>query len=180
MAVCQEAEEVGDQLEPANIWNGLKASYNQVSDQYRTGQSEQATATVTIAAASLIGTKKLPLSRIPDVPESPIAIYRTPKVENIADELANGPNPANHQLGDASAYFGERSVAGDYVGMPGYAGGMVRYDMHPDFLQQFQDAAFRYDWQGPGGAARIEWAIPAERLSSFNGLTLNRSWVDGR
>ncbi|MDR7381118.1 hypothetical protein [Promicromonospora iranensis] len=109
-----------------------------------------------------------------------ISIYRTPKAPNAADELAGGPNPLNHQDGDAAAYFGERSVAGDYVGRPGYADGMVRYDMHPGFLDEFSDVAYRYDWQGPGGAARIEWAIPVDRLGSFSEHTLNRGWVSGR
>jgi RHS repeat-associated protein len=106
-----------------------------------------------------------------------IPIYRTPKASNAADELAGGPNPLNHQDGDAAAYFGERSVAGDYIGMPGYADGMVRYDMDPGFLDEFADVAYRYDWQGPGGTARIEWAIPVDRLGRFSELTMNRGWV---
>lgn len=106
-----------------------------------------------------------------------VPIYRTPKADNVADELASGPNPLNHQAGDASAYFGERSVAGEFIGQPGYAQGMVRYDMHPDFLDRFADSAHRYDWQGPGGTARIEFQIPVGRLEEFGSLTLQRTWV---
>jgi hypothetical protein len=95
-------------------------------------------------------------------------------------EAAHGPNPANHQAGDRSVYFGERSVAGDYVGVGDFADGMVRYDMHPSFLERFGNTAHRYDWQGPGGSARIEFQVPVGRLDEFNSLVVGRSWVSGR
>jgi hypothetical protein len=114
-------------------------------------------------------------------PES-ISIYRRPRVANAQSELAHGPNPANHQMvrGDNSVHFGERNVSGDYVGRGWYDDGMVRYDMHPSFLERFADTAHRYDWQGPGGTARIEFQVPVGRLEEFNGLTLGRFWVWGR
>lgn len=109
-----------------------------------------------------------------------VSIYRTPKVADAAHETAHGPSPANHQEGDRSVYFGEQSVANDYVGQGGYADGSVRYDMHPSFLERFADTAHRYDWQGPGGSARIEFQVPVHRLPEFNQLVMNRTWVPGK
>lgn len=54
---------------------------------------------------------------------------------------------------------------------------MIRYDMHPDFLDEFADTVYRYDWQGPGGTPRIEFVIPADRLDRFNELTQGRTWM---
>jgi hypothetical protein len=107
---------------------------------------------------------------------TPVSIYRSPKIADKDYELANGPNAASHQDGDASVYFGEQSVAAEYQGRGGYANGSIRYDMDPGFLDQFSGNAFRYDWQGPGGSARIEWTIPVDQLDQFNQLTLNRVW----
>lgn len=67
-----------------------------------------------------------------------IAIYRTPTGAHAEYELANGPNPANHQPGvdigggimsDGKIYFGERAVAAEYAGPTGanFAKGMVKY-----------------------------------------------------
>lgn len=94
----------------------------------------------------------------------------------MAHDLKQGPNPASHQEGDASVYFGEESVASEYRGRGSYANGMIRYEMHEDFLKEFGDTAFRYDRQGPGGSVRIEFVIPAARLERFNELTLRRVW----
>ncbi|WP_329296013.1 RHS repeat-associated core domain-containing protein [Streptomyces sp. NBC_01455] len=109
----------------------------------------------------------------------PIPIYRTPKTADKDFELDNGPNPAmQHADGsNGKIYFGEKSVAGEYQGRGPYAPGMIRYDMHPSFLERFGDTAKRYDWQGPGGSPRIEFEIPFERLDEFNSLTLNRTWL---
>jgi hypothetical protein len=105
-----------------------------------------------------------------------VSIYRTPKVDDMAHELKRGPNPASHQEGDASVYFGEKSVAGEYQGRGSCANGMIRYEMREDFLKEFGDTAFRYDRQGPGGSVRIEFVIPTARLERFNELTLRRVW----
>ncbi|SOD62529.1 RHS repeat-associated core domain-containing protein [Streptomyces zhaozhouensis] len=104
------------------------------------------------------------------------SIYRTPRRDDLADELANGPDPANFPpvTRQSGAYFGERSVAAEYQGRRGYADGMVRYDMDPAFVNEFMDCMHRYDWAGPNGTPRIEWAIPADRLARFNELTGGR------
>ncbi|WP_330304943.1 MULTISPECIES: DUF6531 domain-containing protein [unclassified Streptomyces] len=120
-------------------------------------------------------------------------IYRTPKVKDAEYEKLHGPNPANHQPGvdigggvisDGLIYFGERDVAATYMSPTGrnFADGMVRYDMHPDFLKEFAKSPYmrRYDLQGPGGTPRIEFAIPVDKLARFNELTLNRTWVSIR
>ncbi|WP_199444337.1 polymorphic toxin-type HINT domain-containing protein [Umezawaea beigongshangensis] len=107
-------------------------------------------------------------------------IFRTPKEVNRDYELKHGPNAAAHQHGDRRIYFGEESVALEYQKRGDFAGGTIRYDMHPDFMQEFSDTAWRYDWNGPNNLARIEFAIPVERLSDFNRLTLNRIWIPGR
>ncbi|MFD5320129.1 DUF6531 domain-containing protein [Streptomyces sp. NPDC127098] len=104
------------------------------------------------------------------------SIYRTPRRDDLADELANGPDPANFPpvTRQSGAYFGEMSVAAEYQGRRGYANGMVRYDMDPAFVNEFMDCMHRYDWAGPNGAPRIEWCIPADRLERFNELTGGR------
>lgn len=110
-----------------------------------------------------------------------LPIYRTPKAADKDYELDHGPNPASHQepgLND-SIYFGERSVAAEYQGRGNYANGMIRYEMHEDFLKEFYLQAKRYDWNGPGGTVRIEFVIPLEQLERFNELTLDRVW-EGR
>ena len=106
-------------------------------------------------------------------------IYRTPHASDLDHELASGPNPASHRMegGDDSVYFGEPSVAADYQGIGDYANGSIRYNMRPAFESEFADVKYRYDWKGPGGTARYEWAIPLSRLARFNELTLNRVWV---
>ncbi|OON75601.1 DUF6531 domain-containing protein [Streptomyces tsukubensis] len=117
-------------------------------------------------------------------------IYRTPKAKDAEYELLHGPNPANHQpgvdiggglLSDGLMYFGERDVAATYMSPTGrsFADGMVRYDMHPDFLKEFAKSPYmrRYDLQGPGGAPRIEFPIPVDKLGRFNELTLKRTWI---
>ncbi|GHF50698.1 hypothetical protein GCM10010218_35310 [Streptomyces mashuensis] len=105
-----------------------------------------------------------------------VSIYRTPKVDDMAHEMERGPNPASHQEGDASVYFGEKSVAAEYQGRGSYAKGSIRYEMHEDFAKEFADVKFRYDRQGPGGSARFEFVIPVARLERFNELTLRRVW----
>ncbi|MEU9446385.1 putative T7SS-secreted protein [Streptomyces sp. NPDC048304] len=117
-----------------------------------------------------------------------ISIYRTPKGAHAEYELANGPNPANHQPGvdigggiisDGKIYFGERDVAAEYAGPTGvnFAKGMVKYDMHPSFLEEFGEHAKIHDYNGPNGAPRLEFEIPVEKLDRFNELTQGRSWV---
>ncbi|MGV4988057.1 DUF6531 domain-containing protein [Streptomyces sp. NRAIS4] len=117
-----------------------------------------------------------------------IPIYRTPKGAHAEYELANGPNPANHQPGvdigggimsDGKIYFGERAVAAEYAGPTGanFAKGMVKYDMHPSFLEEFGEHAKIHDYNGPNGAPRLEFEIPVEKLDRFNELTQGRSWV---
>ncbi|WP_437087632.1 hypothetical protein [Streptomyces sp. enrichment culture] len=83
-------------------------------------------------------------------------------------------------ISDGKIYFGERAVAAEYAGPTGvnFAKGMVKYEMHPSFLDEFGDYAKVHDTKGPGGAPRIEFEIPVEKLDRFNELTLNRSWVD--
>ncbi|MFF8654103.1 DUF6531 domain-containing protein [Streptomyces huasconensis] len=117
-------------------------------------------------------------------------IYRTPKAKDAEYERLHGPNPANHQpgvdigggmLSDGLIYFGERDVAASYMSPTGrnFADGMVRYDMHPDFLKEFARSPYmrRYDLKGPGGAPRIEFTIPVDKLGRFNELTLKRTWM---
>ncbi|MET9770113.1 putative T7SS-secreted protein [Streptomyces sp. NPDC006415] len=118
-----------------------------------------------------------------------IPIYRTPKGAHAQYELDHGPNPANHQPGvdigggiisDGKIYFGERAVAAEYAGPTGanFAKGMVKYEMHPSFLEEFGDHAKVHDRNGPNGAPRIEFEIPVDKLDRFNELTQNRSWVE--
>ena len=105
-----------------------------------------------------------------------VPIYRTPKVDNLDYEINNGPNSSSHQDGDRSVYFGERSVAAEYQGRGSFANGSIRYDMKPEFLNEFSDTAFRYDRQGPGGSPRIEFVVPVGRVGRFNELTVGRTW----
>ncbi|MFI6146027.1 putative T7SS-secreted protein [Streptomyces sp. NPDC051109] len=118
-----------------------------------------------------------------------VPIYRTPKGAHAQYELDHGPNPANHQPGvdigggiisDGKIYFGERAVAAEYAGPTGanFAKGMVKYEMHPQFLEEFGDHVKVHDRNGPGGAVRLEFEIPVEKLDRFNELTQRRSWVD--
>ncbi|MEU8706133.1 putative T7SS-secreted protein [Streptomyces sp. NPDC048565] len=116
-----------------------------------------------------------------------VPIYRAPKAVDAQYELDHGPNPANHVpgvdigggiLSDGKIYFGERGVAAEYAGPNGinFAKGVVRYDMHPSFLSEFAEYAKVHDRNGPGGAVRIEFPIPVDKLERFNELTRNRSW----
>ncbi|MEV7418409.1 polymorphic toxin-type HINT domain-containing protein [Streptomyces sp. NPDC089919] len=110
--------------------------------------------------------------------DDPVNIYRTPKTIDREFELKQGPNPAMQDAAsNGKIYFGERSVAAEYQGRGPYAPGMIRYEMHPSFLSTFGETAKRYDWQGPGGAPRIEFEIPFDRLDEFNSLTINREWL---
>ncbi|WP_306192016.1 hypothetical protein [Streptomyces sp. MK5] len=117
-------------------------------------------------------------------------IYRAPKAKDAEYERLHGPNPANHQpgmdiggglLSDGLIYFGERSVAAEYMSPTGrnFADGMVRYDMHPDFLKEFAKSPYmgRYDLKGPNGTPRIEFTIPVDKLERFNELTLGKTWI---
>jgi hypothetical protein len=101
------------------------------------------------------------------------SIYRTPKTVDLDHELEHGPNPESFQDGNRSMYFGEESVAAEYRGRGPFADRTLRYTMkQPEFLDEFSDTAQRYDWQGPGESARIEFKIPVERLPRFNELTI--------
>ncbi|NJQ02480.1 RHS repeat-associated core domain-containing protein [Streptomyces sp. PLAI1-29] len=136
-----------------------------------------------------IWTNRLGLA--PDCADS-FPIYRTPKARDAEYELAHGPNPLNHQAGvdigggfrsDGSVYFGERSVAAEYISPTGrnFATGMVRYDMHPKFLEEFTDPRYMkvYDWGGPSGNPRMEFVIPVDKLDRIFELTLGGSWIPG-
>ncbi|WP_328618978.1 hypothetical protein [Streptomyces sp. NBC_00354] len=81
---------------------------------------------------------------------------------------------------DGKIYFGERAVAADSAGPSGanFAKGMVKYEMHPNFLEEFGDHVKVHDWNGPSGAVRLEGEIPVEKLDRFNALNLRRSWID--
>lgn len=57
------------------------------------------------------------------------------------------------------------------------AKGMVKYEMHPSFLEEFGQHAKVHDTKGPNGAVRLEFEIPVEKLDRFNELTQGRSWV---
>lgn len=117
-----------------------------------------------------------------DCPSVAFPLFRTPKMVDKQYELANGPNPASRvEGGNDLIYFGEYSVAKEYVGSGNgsYADGMIRYDMDAAFLAKFGNTAARYDWKGPGGAPRIEFEIPYSRLKEFNSLTLKRTWMPG-
>ncbi|MCO4699876.1 RHS domain-containing protein [Streptomyces sp. RO-S4] len=117
-----------------------------------------------------------------------VPIYRTPKAIDAEYELANGPNPANHQpgveiapglLSDGIIYFGERAVAAEYAGPTGvnFAMGMVKYAMHPSFIEEFGEYAKVHDHAGPNGMPRIEFAIPVDKLDRLNELTQGREWI---
>ncbi|GAA0444193.1 putative T7SS-secreted protein [Streptomyces olivaceiscleroticus] len=133
------------------------------------------------------------LGLAPDYEDS-VPIYRTPKGAHAEHELINGPDPANHQPGidigggiisDGKIYFGEHDVAAEYAGPTGknFAKGMVRYDMHPSFLEEFGQHAKIHDWNGLDpqtgrpGKPRLEFEIPVDKLDRFNELTRNRSWI---
>ncbi|MGW1118393.1 RHS repeat-associated core domain-containing protein [Streptomyces tanashiensis] len=130
-----------------------------------------------------------PLGLAPECPTFPI--YRTPKHKDKEYEKEHGPNPANHQPGvdmgggyltDGKIYFGERDVAAEYWSPNGgvnFANGMVRYDMHPDFLKEFTSSEYMkvYDTKGKDGAPRIEWTIPVDKLDRFNELVMKRTWI---
>ncbi|MER6098915.1 RHS repeat-associated core domain-containing protein [Streptomyces sp. NPDC001728] len=129
------------------------------------------------------------LGLAPECPTFPI--YRTPKHKDKEYEKEHGPNPANHQPGvdmgggyltDGKIYFGERDVAAEYWSPNGgvnFANGMVRYDMHPDFLKEFTSSDYMkvYDTKGKDGAPRIEWTIPVDKLDRFNELVMKRTWI---
>ncbi|MFI1948643.1 putative T7SS-secreted protein [Streptomyces virginiae] len=118
-----------------------------------------------------------------------IPIYRVPKGAHAQYELDNGPNPANHQAGvdigagvisDGKIYFGEKAVAREYAGPTGvnFAKGMVEYQMHPKFLEEFVDYVKVHDKKGPNGSVRLEFEIPVEKLDRFNELTQRRTWIN--
>ncbi|MET8944193.1 hypothetical protein ABZX30_11540 [Streptomyces sp. NPDC004542] len=95
--------------------------------------------------------------------------------------ISAAPLPGPGLLSDGLIYFGERSVAAEYMSPTGrnFADGMVRYDMHPDFLKEFAKSPYmrRYDLKGPNGTPRIEFTIPVDKLERFNELTLNKTWI---
>ncbi|GGT01890.1 hypothetical protein GCM10010222_49520 [Streptomyces tanashiensis] len=85
-------------------------------------------------------------------------------------------------LTDGKIYFGERDVAAEYWSPNGgvnFANGMVRYDMHPDFLKEFTSSEYMkvYDTKGKDGAPRIEWTIPVDKFDRFNELVMKRTWI---
>lgn len=94
-----------------------------------------------------------------------VPIYRTPKGVHAEYELTHGPDPANHRPGvdigggiisDGMIYFGERAVAAEYAGPTGvnFARGMVKYEMHPSFLEEFGETAKIHDYN-----ARMEHRV---------------------
>ncbi len=105
-----------------------------------------------------------------------LAVFRTPRVGMADEELGSGLNPANHAVGDRSAYVGSESVARDFADpkVGGYANGSVRYQMQPAFEEEFSPFRFRYDG---GGSERWEYQIPQEMIPRFNELTSGRTWA---
>jgi hypothetical protein len=95
-------------------------------------------------------------------------------VHNIA-ETKSGLNPANHTGDNQSAYVGDESIVRDNYANPRigtYENGYVRYDMAPEFDQEF--AQYRWPYQG---GPEFEWEIPLDQIERFNGLTANRTWI---
>ncbi|NEC46648.1 hypothetical protein G3I63_34030, partial [Streptomyces sp. SID8016] len=134
------------------------------------------------SGASKASTVQRSAARADDKPKSDTGcvfpIFRTPKTVDVAYEKLHGPNPASRvEGGNDLIYFGEQSVAAEYWGRGTYASGMYRYDMDMQFLVKFADDAKRYDWGGPNGTPRIEWEIPYSRLTEFNRLTVDRTWI---
>ncbi|MER5870222.1 hypothetical protein [Streptomyces sp. NPDC002044] len=152
-----------------------------LADRYKdkdTRKGSHAQSLMRMAAAG----KDKPKGDDDDCPEIGLSIYRTPKMVDKEYEKKNGPNPAAHTTGDAAVYFGERSIAAEYVGTGAgpFADGMIRYDMAPEFLATFGKYAERYDRKGPGGSVRIEFVIPVGEIKEFNKLTVHREWIQGK
>lgn len=102
-------------------------------------------------------------------------VYRAPREGNKNDELNNGLNRSRHQEGDSSAYVGEREVAQQYGGQPGYEEGYVEYRMRPEFDQEFSDKDIRMPHDG---GPHEQWKIPEDRIDRFNELTIDRNWIN--
>jgi RHS repeat-associated protein len=113
-----------------------------------------------------------------DPPELGPSVYRAPPLGRRDAELYGGLDPANHQIGNRSAYVGTENVARDFANprVGGYENGYVRYDMSPEFEAEFSQYRYRYPTaEGEEGA---EWEIPVEMIPRFNDLTVNRTWLE--
>ncbi len=104
------------------------------------------------------------------------AVYRTARRGDGDDELARGLDPARHAGQDRSAYVGSRSVADDFADprIEPYEDFKARFDMLPEFADEFAPFRSRYDG---GGADRFQYAIPQDRIGRFNELTRSRTRV---
>ncbi|MFD4741393.1 hypothetical protein ACFWNR_27685 [Streptomyces virginiae] len=71
-------------------------------------------------------------------------------------------------------------MAREYAGPTGvnFAKGMVEYQMHPKFLEEFVDYVKVHDKKGPNGSVRLEFEIPVEKLDRFDELTQRRTWIN--
>ena len=105
------------------------------------------------------------------------SVFRTPRLGLRDAELGSGLNPANHLEGDQSAYLGTENVARDFANpkVGGYENGYVRYHMAPEFETEF--SRYKFPYVTTSGATEAEWQIPANMISRFNELTLNRTWI---
>lgn len=68
-------------------------------------------------------------------------------------------------------------MARDYANpkIGGYENGYVRYDMAPDFGDEFSQ--YKFPYVTASGEPGFEWQIPVDMIGRFNELTVNRSWV---
>ena len=103
-------------------------------------------------------------------------MYRTPR-RGVGDrEALNGLDPADFQVGDKSAYVGDEAAARTFAAprIGNYENGYTRFDMHPDFRNEFSQYRAPYTEGGPDS---VQYAIPVDRVDRFNELTLNREWI---
>ena len=105
-----------------------------------------------------------------------INTYRTPR-RGVGDrEALDGLDPADFQVGDKSAYAGDEAAARTFADprIGNYENGYTRFDMHPDFKNEFAQYKSPYT---EGGPSSVQYAIPAGKIDRFNELTINREWV---
>ena len=105
-----------------------------------------------------------------------INTYHTPR-RGVGDrEALDGLDPADFQVGDKSAYAGDEAAARTFADprIGNYENGYTRFDMHPDFKNEFAQYKSPYT---EGGPSSVQYAIPAGKIDRFNELTINREWV---
>ena len=105
-----------------------------------------------------------------------INTYRTPR-RGVGDrEALDGLDPADFQVGDKSAYAGDEAAARTFADprIGNYENGYTRFDIHPDFKNEFAQYKSPYT---EGGPSSVQYAIPAGKIDRFNELTINREWV---